>query len=109
MNEFKKNIFKKQTESILPPSGLISGAISAPFVTSTVCLELSNDICFVDSASTTNLSNGDIVYTDNLGTTPFVGQISRFYRLSVNYVGGQSTYSVAISSLGVVSSLNICV
>ena len=110
MNNFKKNIFKKRTDDIVvPPSGLISGAISAPFVTSSVCSELSSNICFVDSTSSTNLSNGDIVYTDSLGTTPFVGQISRFYRLSVDYFEGLSTYSVVISSSGVVSSLNVCV
>ena len=110
MNEFKKNIFKTRTDDIVvPPSGLILGTLSAPFVASSVCLERPSSICFVDSTSSTNLSNGDIVYTDILGTTPFVGQKSRFYRLSVDYDEGLSDYSVVISSSGVVSSLNVCV
>lgn len=112
MNEFKKNIFKRRTEDIIPPISLFEGAISAPSSLNTICGTTTPLTVYIDTLSGTELTSGDVLYLDNLAVTPVDGLPAQFYYLNITdslWTGINSFFVVQISDLGVISIDTICV
>ena len=103
MNEFKKNIFKKRTESvvIIPPSANIFGFGSTGNTNATTACTLNDDSVDLYSPDAV-LGMGSILYTDLALTIPFDGNGWSWH------TGGLPGMTYVISSVGVIISSSVC-
>ena len=112
MNEFKKNIFKIRTSlPIIPPTYLFGGGISQGEVSPVECNQIIEDVVYIKATVNGTLSNGDILYNTNNETSPFIGEVGKYYSLitqDFNWSGVNRKWSVQVSPSGVIGISSVC-
>ena len=103
MNNFKKNIFKKRTESvvIIPPSANIFGFGSTGNTNPATACTFNDDSVDLYSPDAV-LGMGSILYTDLAMTLPFDGLGWSWH------TGGLPGLTYVISSVGVIGGSSTC-
>lgn len=99
-----KKYYQETNEDVgNPVAGLASGQVSSSTLedptTGCVVLPLV-DVVYISQQNTGSITNGDIVYTDNAGLIPFVGN-SEYYKLKA--IDSQP-HIVTIDSDGIVAN-----
>lgn len=88
--------------NVLEQGGISSSSFSADAENSCSVLVIDN-VCWFDTSVNGKITSGDIVYSDSLGTNPFMGG-NQYYKVLLG-----KSYIVLINDIGVLSISTICV
>jgi hypothetical protein len=104
MNRFKINIHKIVYSQDIPPDILEQGVVSSSSqpTSEDVCDLITDPNCYIRTSMEGAVTSGDIVYSDESGLNPIVGE-SRFYKIILINI-----YVVSINDFGVITVDSIC-
>ena len=109
--DFQRLCTNQTPTQITPPTYLFGGGISQGEVSPVECNQIIEDVVYIKTTVNGTLSNGDILYNTNNETSPFIGEVGKYYSLitqDFNWSGVNRKWSVQVSPSGVIGISSVC-